>query len=191
MKTFSESNKKEVKMADIPSEKKPASRTRKTTRKPAVKKKRSKKTVQKEAKDILDQLSESTVKEIKKLGNKWNEEKDIVPHMSDATREQLKKLGDKLTEATDKGVHVAKDIAERVRHFASEATELTKLKVEIHKLKNARDKLLFEIGEKFVELYKNQKLANIESTFTNDLTQLEYIKSQIVIKEKAVKKISL
>jgi hypothetical protein len=178
-------------MEKTPPAKKTASRTRKTTRKPSAAKKRTKKTASQESKEKRTEIPAVQPGQIQRPGNSEFDSKDMLPQMSDATREQLKKLGDKLSEATDKGVHVARDIAERVRHFASEATELTKLKVEIHKLKSAHDRLIYDIGNKLVKLYKNQKLANIESTFSDDLTQLEYIKSQIAIKEKAVKKISL
>ncbi len=175
-------------MAKTPPAKKTASRPPKTTPKPAAARKRTKKSAGQGAKEKGNKVSGVPLKQIKKAVNRESEMQD---NMADATREQLKKLGDKLSEATDKGVHVARDIADRVRHFASEATELTKLKVEIHKLKNAQDRLIFDIGSKFVELYKNQKLSNIESVFADDLTQLEYIKSQIAIKEKGVNKISL
>jgi hypothetical protein len=178
-------------MANTPSTRKPASRGRKTARKPAARKRQPKKKAPAESKDVITQLSDSARVQLKKLGEKFGEDKDIMPQMSDATREQLRKLGDKLSEATDKGVIVAKDIAERVRHFASEATELTKLKIEIQKLKNARDQRIAAIGEKLVGLRKAKKLTNIESAFREDFKKLEEIKLSLAEKEKAVRKISL
>jgi hypothetical protein len=178
-------------MANTPSTRKPVSRARKTTRKTTVRKKRTKKATPAESKDIIEQLSDSARTQFKKLGDKFQEDKDIMPQMSDATREQLKKLGDKLGEATDKGVTVAKDIAERVRHFASEATELTKLKIEIHKLKSSRDRLIFTVGEKLISLYKARKFSNVETTFADDFKKLDDIKTKLSEKEKAVRKISL
>jgi hypothetical protein len=165
---------------------KTTSRTRTTTRKPTVRKRRAKKTASSEARDIKGQVSELSPKKPKQLNDK-----DIIPYMSDTTREQLRKLGDKLSEATDRGTHVARDIAERVRHFAAEATELTKLKIEIHKIKTARDKLIFSLGEKTISLHKAKKLHDIESVFSDDFTKLEELKTKLAEREKAVKKISL
>jgi wobble nucleotide-excising tRNase len=178
-------------MANTTSKRKTTSKGRKTVRRPAVKKRQPKKSEPVETQDIFSQLSGSARKQLKKLGSKLGEDRDIMPQISDSTREQLRKLGDKLNEATDKGVVIAKDVAERVRHFASEATELTKLKIELHKLKNSRDKVISGIGEKLVGLHKAKKLNQVESTFKNDFARLEKLKAEISEMEKAVKKISL
>ncbi len=153
-------------MANTPSTKKPASKAGKTAGKPRVKKRQPKKA-------------------------EGSEGKPIIPRVSYSTREQLRKLGGKLSEATDKGMHVAKDVAKRVRHFAGEATGLTKLKIEMHKLKSARDKLLFEMGKKLGNLYNSKKLKDVESIFTDDFKKLEALEADIAKKEKGVAKISL
>jgi hypothetical protein len=178
-------------MTNSTPKRKTSSKGRKTVRRPAVKKRQTKKSEPVETQDIISQLSESARKQLKKLGSKLGEERDIMPQISDSTREQLRKLGDKLGEATDKGVVIAKDVAERVRHFASEATELTKLKIELHKLKNSQERITLGIGEKLVSLYKAKKIAQIESTFKNEIARLEKLKAEISAKEKAIKKISL
>ncbi len=178
-------------MTGAPSKKKPASKAGKTACKSTVKKRQLKKAASSEAKEIITNILDSAREQLRKFGDKLSEEKDIMPHMSDATREQLRRLGDKLNEATGKGVHVAKDVAERVRHFASEATELTKLKIEIHKMKSAQDKLLFEMGEKLWNLNKSKKPIDVESVFADDFEKLKELKVNISKKERELKKISL
>ena len=118
-------------------------------------------------------------------------EKILSSYLSDSTREQLSKFGDKLSEATDKGMNVAKDVAGKVRHFASEATELTKLKIEILKLKNSKDKLFFDMGKKLWALYESKTLSEVHSVFIKDFHELERLEAAIANKEIEVSKIKL
>ncbi len=122
---------------------------------------------------------------------KQTDTKEKTPYISDATREQLSKLGDKLGEATDKGVHVARDVAEKVRHFAIEATELTKLKIEIHKFKSSRDKLICEMGSKVWALYESKTLSDIQEVLIGDFQEMERLRAAIANKEVEIGKIKL
>ncbi len=118
-------------------------------------------------------------------------EKAITSYMSDERKEQLSQLGDKLSEATEKGVHVAKDVAERVRQFASDATELTKLKLEIHRLKNAQDQLFYDMGKKLWALYESKTLPEAQTIFTDDFQEMERLRAAISNKEAGAKDIHL
>jgi hypothetical protein len=108
-----------------------------------------------------------------------------------STKEELKKLGEHIHEATDKGIHVAREIAEDVRKYAQDATTLTKLKIELHNLKEERDKTYSLMGKHLSNLYKAKKLSSIKTKFKYDFAKLKEIESAIDEKEKLAAKLSL
>ena len=108
-----------------------------------------------------------------------------------STKEELIKLGDRIHEAADKGIHVAHEIAEDVNTFAKNATELTRLKIDLHNLKEEKDKLYTLMGEQLRNLYKIDKLSRIKTRMKDDFLRLDELESLINEKEQRVSDISL
>lgn len=118
-------------------------------------------------------------------------EKAAPTDFAETTKAELKTLGDKIHEATDKGVHVVKNIADLVQRFAKDATELTKIKIELHNLKEEKTKLYTLMGEQLRNLYKSQKLSNIDKRFKEDFKKIDELEMAISDKEKQASGISL
>jgi len=117
--------------------------------------------------------------------------KKSLSDLAQSTKEELIKLGDKIHEATDKGIHVAHEITEDVNRFAKNATELTKLKIDLHNLKEEKEKLFSLMGEQLRNLYKTDKLSRIKSRMKADFIRLDKLESLIDEKEKLASRISL
>jgi hypothetical protein len=140
-------------------------------------------------KSTIKTKSSTTEKET--LDAKLNTGKMTLSDYAQSTKEELIKLGDKIHEATDKGIHVAHDIAEDVHKFAKNASELTKLKIDLHNLKEEKQKLYALMGEQLRNLYKTDKLSRIKSRMKSDFIRLDELESLITEKEKLASKISL
>lgn len=117
-------------------------------------------------------------------------EKMALNDFTETTKQQLKKLGDKIHEATEKGVHVVKEIAADVQRFAKDKTELTRIKIELHNLKAEREKLYKLMGEQLRNLYKSKQLTNIKKRFRADFERLEELEEAIDAHEKHAGKLS-
>ena len=118
-------------------------------------------------------------------------EKMALSDFAENTKAELRKLGDKIHEATDQGVHLAKEIAEDVQKFARGATNLTKVKIELHNLKEEKEKLYSLMGQHLSNLYKEKKLTKIATRFKDDFKKLNELESAIEEKEKEAAGISL
>ena len=97
----------------------------------------------------------------------------------------------KLSGVAEKGMASLKAGVEKIAHFTSSSAKLAKLKVEIHNLENEREKLKFEAGQKLWQLYKDQKLSEVESAFTGEFKKMAELRKQVAAKEKQAEKISL
>ena len=125
-----------------------------------------------------------------------NEEPKMVDQTIDqekneSTEEKIKKVGDRLSEAADKGVDVLKEVFEKVKDFSFDAAELTRLKVDIHRLKSDRERILTVMGEKLWELKDSEKLRDLKALFEEDFKKLKSLEDEIEKKEKSASKISL
>ena len=114
-----------------------------------------------------------------------------APEKEISSEEKLRKVGDRLSEAADKGVETLREVFGKVRDFSVDAAELTRLKVEIHRLKSDRDRMLTVMGEKLWELRESDKMKGLKTIFEDDFKKLEDLIKDIEKKEKTASKISL
>jgi hypothetical protein len=172
--------------------------TKKTTEAKQVAKKKStpKKTTTKKATAKKTSTVRTTAKKpaapksVKKEQPKIKEE-IVNQEKSDSTEEKIKKVGDRLSEAADKGVDVLKEVFEKVKDFSVDAAELTRLKVDIHRLKGDRERILTVMGEKLWELRDSEKLGELRTLFEEDFKKLKSLNDEIEMKENTASKISL
>ena len=151
----------------------------------------NKKSVKKAAKKSAKKTTSVTAKKAPVDTIKQNKRKMSLSDFAQSTKEELAKLGDKIHEASDKGIHLAHEIAEDVHKFATNATELTKLKIDLHNLKEEKQKLYALMGEQLRNLYKTGKLSYIKTRMKEDFIRLDELESLIAEKEKLSSRISL
>ena len=163
------------------------------------KSKSSKSTTSKKANTGKKSTREKTPSVKQRMGsNKESVEPKSKPTGNDSlekekisTEERLKKVGDRLSDAADKGVDILKDVFGKVKDFSVDAAELTRLKVEIYRLKNERERLLIVIGEKLWEIKDQEKFKDIKPLFLEDFKRLEELDTAIQNKEKSASKLSI
>lgn len=107
------------------------------------------------------------------------------------TQKEKSDFWENISEVTGKGTELFKMGVEKVGHFTSSSAKFAKLKVEIHNLKNEQEKLNLEAGQKLWQMFKDNKLSNVEAAFSNTFKEMDILRKQIATKEKQVAKISL
>lgn len=110
---------------------------------------------------------------------------------AETVKEGASVVGEKVSEVASKGMEALKTGAKKVSHFTGEASKLAKLKVEIHNLKSARDRLFLEAGTKLWHLRQGKKLADVQTAFSEEFQRMAELQAQIMVKEKEAESISL
>jgi len=171
---------------------KSAPKSKTTQKKATVKKTTAKKTTSTpSAKQKKTALKKPVVPKTVKKEQPQTKEEIASQEKTESAEEKIKKVGDKLSEAADKGVDVLKEVFGKVRDFSFDAAELTRLKVDIHRLKSERDRMLTVMGEKLWEMRDSEKLKDLKALFEDDFIKIKTLENEIGKKEKSASKISL
>ena len=131
-------------------------------------------------------MAEEYKEEKEREGEEFSE---VIPGTEEQTSLSAEKAQEpgfwqSVSQTTQRGAGAVRAGTERLIRFAQDTTKRTRVKLETRNLQKELDNLYKEEGKKLWQLHKEQKLGEIENSFSEDFKKTDELEQKIAEKKK-------